>query len=108
MFIEKMLQIMERKKITKKKMCSDLGIGINQIKYWQDHNNIPSGDVVSKIAQYLDVSIDYLLADDSSEKNDDISKQKKELLDRIAGLTDEQAREVQEIVDYILEKKKRE
>ena len=61
MFAEKMIQLMKKKKITKKQISADLGIGINQIKYWQDHQNTPSAEVVSKIADYLDVSVDFLL-----------------------------------------------
>jgi transcriptional regulator with XRE-family HTH domain len=56
-----MLLCMKEKKITKKKISSDLGLGINQIKYWQDHQNTPAADVVAAIADYLDVSADYLL-----------------------------------------------
>ena len=61
MFIERMLLCMKEKKITKKKISQDLGLGINQIKYWQDHKNTPAADVVAAIADYLDVSADYLL-----------------------------------------------
>lgn len=61
MFIERMLLCMKEKKITKKQISTDLGLGINQIKYWQDHQNTPAADVVAAIADYLDVSADYLL-----------------------------------------------
>lgn len=106
---EKVKQLCKSKGIE----ISNLGIALDipltkgTVSKWQNGAK-PRASTIKAIADYFGVSVDYLLADDSSEKNDDISKQKKELLDRIAGMTDEQAREVQEIVDYILEKKKRE
>lgn len=61
MFIERMLARMQEKNITKKQISRDLGFGINQIKYWQDHQNTPSADVLDAIAEYLEVSVEYLL-----------------------------------------------
>ena len=63
MFVEKMLQLMKEKKITRKQISADLGFGINQIKYWQDHKNTPSADVVAKIADYLGVPVEYFFTE---------------------------------------------
>lgn len=61
MFPERMLALMKAQKITKKKLSDDLNIGINQIKYWETNNNIPSADVIFKIAKYLNTTAEYLL-----------------------------------------------
>lgn len=61
MFIKRMLELMKQQKITKKKIAADLGFGINQIKYWEDHGNTPSAETVNQIAEYLNCSVDYLL-----------------------------------------------
>lgn len=106
MFAERMLLIMRQKKITKKKLCSDLGIGINQIKYWQDHNNVPSGDVVSKIAQYLDVPIDFLLCEDSAESYPvPRTAKQKELFDRIDQMTEDELDDMMEIIKIVVKKR---
>ena len=61
MFPERMLALMKEKKISRKTISEEVGFGINQIKYWETHGNVPSGEVLARIAQYLDVSVDYLL-----------------------------------------------
>ena len=61
MFAERMLEIMKKKNISRKKISEDIGLGINQIKYWQDRGITPKLDVAQSIADYLDVTLDYLL-----------------------------------------------
>ena len=61
MFPERMLALMKEKKISRKTISEAVGFGINQIKYWETHGNVPSGEVLTGIAQYLGVSVDYLL-----------------------------------------------
>lgn len=61
MFPDRMVALMKQKKITKKQICADVGIGINQIKYWETNHNIPDADVVQKIADYLGTNASYLL-----------------------------------------------
>ena len=56
-----MLTLMKEKNITRKQICTDLGIGINQIKYWEKNNNYPSADVLYRLADYLGVSLDTLM-----------------------------------------------
>ena len=63
MFIKKMLKLMEEKGIKRNKISKDLNFGINQIKYWETHGNIPSGETVRKIAVYLGTTPEYLLGD---------------------------------------------
>lgn len=61
MFPDRMLLLMKEKKITKKQISADLGIGINQIKYWEKNNNYPDADVIRRIADYLGTTASYLL-----------------------------------------------
>ena len=61
MFIERMLSLMQEKGITRRKMATDVGIGINQIKYWQDNGNVPNALTIEKIADRLGTTPDYLL-----------------------------------------------
>lgn len=70
MFIDKLLFLMKENNVTKKRLCEDLGIGINQIKYWEKNSNIPSAETVNKIANYFHVSIDFLLNSDDYEISD--------------------------------------
>ena len=64
MFAQKVLDLMKQKKITKKKLSKEIGIGINQLKYWEDNDTTPNADVVARIAKYLNVSINYLIGNE--------------------------------------------
>lgn len=61
MFLQRLSELIASKKITKKKMLSDLGINKNACVDWERRHNIPSGDILVKIADYFNVSVDYLL-----------------------------------------------
>lgn len=61
MFITILKSLMKERKVTIKKLSSDIGIGINQIKYWEKNGNIPSGDVLKKIAEYFGVTVSALI-----------------------------------------------
>ena len=60
-FIEKVLKLLERNGITKNKMLIDLSLSKNSFVDWKKRGNVPNGDVIGKIADYFNVSTDYLL-----------------------------------------------
>jgi repressor LexA len=63
---------MKKNNITKKKLSQDIGIGINQIKYWETHGSHPKADVAKKIADYFGVSVGYLLGEEDKDVSDDL------------------------------------
>ena len=69
MFIEKLKSLMKERKITNKQLCSDIEIGINQIKYWEKNGNIPSGDVLKKIAEYFGITVAELIEEKKPAEN---------------------------------------
>lgn len=60
-FYETLYKLMKENHLTSKQLSESLKIGKNQIKYWKDNGNIPSGDTLIALSDYFDVSIDYLL-----------------------------------------------
>lgn len=64
-FVERILELIEKNNITKNKMLTDLKLGKNSFVNWQERGTVPSGDVLLKIATYLNVSVDYLLGSSS-------------------------------------------
>ena len=60
-FVDRVLQLIEEKNISKNKLLTDLDLSKNSFVNWLDRGNTPSGDVIVKIAKYFDVSVDYLL-----------------------------------------------
>ena len=61
MFITKLKSLMKERKVTNKQLSLDIGIGINQVKYWEKNGNIPNGDVLKKIAEYFGVTVSDLI-----------------------------------------------
>lgn len=66
MFATRMLEIMKQKNISIRRISTDVGFGINQIKYWQTHHTTPKADTAEKIAAYLGVTVDYLLGKENA------------------------------------------
>ena len=61
MFLDKVLGLITEKGISKNRFLMDIQISKNSIDNWEKRGNIPPGDIVAKIAQYFNVSADYLL-----------------------------------------------
>lgn len=61
--------------ITVSKMLSDLSMGVGTFSTWKKRGTIPSGETISKIANYFGVSSDDLLQ--ASLTNDDIDEARK-------------------------------
>lgn len=59
-FIDRLMQTLERKKISQYKLCKDLGIGQSTISSWKK-GKIPTADKIISLVQYLEVSADWLL-----------------------------------------------
>lgn len=85
----------QHKKLSINKLEQECGLTRGSMAKWDDH--APSPDKVKKVADYFNVSVEYLLYGDPSAgiKKDPIPKdgavsQEKQLLDMIDGLSDEQ------------------
>lgn len=61
MFLERVLSLCKNQKISKNKLLADININKSSFVNWENRGNIPSGDIVAKIADYFHVSADYLL-----------------------------------------------
>jgi len=72
MFLERILTEISKKGITKNKMLSDLGINHNAFAKWENPNSTPRGETLAKIAEYFNVTTDYLLGR-TSNKTEDIA-----------------------------------
>lgn len=63
-FYERVDSLLKQKNISQRKMIIDFGLGKNTMFNWKHRNNIPNGEVLLKLSEYLDVSVDYLLCND--------------------------------------------
>lgn len=63
-FYERLDGLLKLKNISQRRMIIDLGLNKNTMFNWKHRNNIPSGEVLLWLSEYLDVSVDYLLCND--------------------------------------------
>jgi repressor LexA len=68
-FLERLLYLISKNNTTKNKMLTDLHLGKNSFVNWSDRGTVPGGDVMAKIAEYFNVSVDYLLTGKDPSKN---------------------------------------
>lgn len=59
-FIDRLSEILEKKKITQYRLCKDLNIGQSTISSWKK-GKMPTAEKIIAIVRYLEVSADWLL-----------------------------------------------
>ena len=65
MFYERVIHLIEQAGITKNKMLLDLNLNKSSMLNWEKRGNTPDGDILLKISRYFNVSVDYLLGNDT-------------------------------------------
>lgn len=70
-FYERLDSLLKQKNISHRKMIIDFGLVKNTMYNWKHRGNIPNGEVLLKLSEYLDVSVDYLLCNDKYCVNED-------------------------------------
>ena len=66
-FVDRINLSLKNRHIPKWKFYEDLGLANNSSTNWNKRGTIPSADVVLKIADYLGVSVRYLVTGDDNE-----------------------------------------
>ena len=77
-FVDRINLSLKSRHISKGRFYEDLGLANNSSTNWNKRGTIPSADVVLKIADYLGVSVRYLV---TGEDEEGLSPREKELLD---------------------------
>ena len=60
-FVERLNKLIEENKITKYRLAKDLEVSKQAVLWWCDGVNEPKISYLKKIAEYFDVSADYLV-----------------------------------------------
>ena len=89
------------KNIKRAAMCQDVGIDTSIITAWKKRGTIPAGDVCVKTANYLGVSVEWLITGKEKEeaKTEKASVSKKEQVQKkLNALTQDFFNSLQEII----------
>lgn len=96
--LEKIISLIDSNGITKNKLLAELGLNRNSFVNWEKRGTSPSGETLSKIAAYFNVTTDYLLGNDINKANDPATNdQLKFALFGDTNVSDELLEEVKEI-----------
>ena len=104
-FIETVSVLLNEKGISINKMLCDLNLGKGTFATWKKRGTIPKGDILQKIADYFDVSVDYLLGN-TAEQEKDLSEDERELLGLLRQLSDDDLTTALKLVKLMAKKHK--
>ena len=98
-------ELREKKGISQYKLASDLGVAQSTVGMWENGKNRPESATLSALADYFQVSVDYLLGRESAASPLDSQLEGVDfaLYGEVRDLSEE---EKQDILDYIRFKKK--
>lgn len=60
-FFERLAYLREEKNITRKQLAEKLGVSVRLVSYWENNKRECDFNMLIKIADVLDVTIDFLL-----------------------------------------------
>ncbi|EAF4220029.1 XRE family transcriptional regulator [Listeria monocytogenes] len=103
---DRVKELCKKRGIPVSKLESDVGFGKNSIYSWKQNN--PSSDKLQKIADYFNVSTDYLLGrTDNPQIDSDIPPEAATLAAHIdPAATEEDMKKILEYIDFIQQKYK--
>ena len=85
-------QLRIQRQLSQKELAAEMNISSGTIGMWETHKRRPSLYMLVKIAQYFDITTDYLLGISSDPKNDEsnsLSKEEQQLIDIYRNLNSE-------------------
>lgn len=85
-FVKRIDSILEKKNLKRAALCSDLELSSTSITDWSRRNTIPAGDICIKIADYLNVSVEWLI----TGKESGLSAEERSILKQWSLLNDQQ------------------
>lgn len=96
-FNERFERLLFEKKVSKKDIAEAVGLSRTGISSWKDADRLPRADVAIKIAQMLNVPVDYLVLGETVE----LKQNNSEISVKIQELSDNQIKLVNALVDLL-------
>ena len=104
MYYENFEKLCKAKNIKPATVSKETGISTATLSNWKKDNYTPKQDKLSIIADYFNVSVDYLMTGKEPEISDDMVLEEIELLDMYRKLTDEQKENINNIMKLFIKK----
>jgi len=113
MFFTRLEELCKAKSKSTTAVCAEIGIAKTTVSYWRNKADvIPKQDVLKKIANYFDVSVDYLIGKTDKQKSDSTEVTMGDIKFALWGgdasiVDDEMLEDVKDFARMLAEKKKR-
>lgn len=105
-FANRLRELRKEKNVNQQKLSNYLGYGYTAIANYESGRNEPSIDTICKIADYFDVTVDYLIGhEDNPKRVDAISKAESELIMRFRNMDNEDQRILLEMAKSLSSKR---
>lgn len=99
-FIERLENILKQNKITQTEIAEAINLRRPTISEWKKNGNVPAGDICCKIADFLNVSVEWLI----TGKDKSLSVHDRELLKKYNLLTTEQKEMIDNQIEFCFQK----
>lgn len=99
--VERIDDLLKSKNQTRKALSASLGIPLQTISNWSVRGNLPSADVLLRIARYLNVSLEWLITGEDAEG---LSPEIRALVEKIKILDQNDFKAVQQLVSVLVER----
>lgn len=120
MFSDKLKELRNAKKMTQSTFAKEFHVATSTVAMWETGKREPDFDVTSRLANYFNVSVDYLLGvDEKEQKNTHLSETERrvqkfyeehpimyDLVDAISRLDKEQQKALLEYAEFQAQKYK--
>ena len=94
-FMDRVETLLKEKRITQKEMADTLSLRRPTLSDWKKNGAVPAGDICLKIADYLGVSVEWLI----SGKESGLSTEQRALLSQWSKLSADQKDTIQILLD---------
>lgn len=113
--VQRILQLASQKNIRDQELCRLLNAKKDKIYTWKTNRSTPTTNEIAVLAGYFNVSTDYLLGKTDSPNSTGeakspapMSDRGKVLLDRIMSMSPENQAKVNEYLDFLLDRQRKE
>ncbi|MBQ4269200.1 MAG: helix-turn-helix transcriptional regulator [Clostridia bacterium] len=106
MFSQNLKRLRENSDISQTRFSQDIGFSQAAISAWENNTREPGIVALIKIAQYFNVSVDYLIGRKDQNNETKLTPNEKELLDIFNSLEKEYKAQILEYARYFKERTK--
>lgn len=104
--MQRLRELRKAKGLSMKELGKMFGLAESTISLYESGKRQPDTEIIKRFANFFGVSVDYLLGV-SQEEEPEYTEDEKELFELMAQLTDEEAQEMLNFLQYLVAKRQK-